>query len=151
MLCIHMIEMQIAILIAMDFHIAPELHIHGMLQLAYFPRIADPHPHIRNFYLVALIVNFLTEQTALIADAVSIHRQVLCCRTVHETRCQSAQAAIAKSCIPFHGSQVLIIDPQFFQSLGDNVIDAEVPEIACQHSAEQKLHGEVVHLLGLIL
>ena len=151
MLGIDMVEMQISLFIAGHFHVAPELDVHGMLGLAHFKRIADAHPHIRNLNLVSFGVNELTEQTALITDAVAVDRQVFRCGTVHKACRKTAETAVSESGIALHCGDIVVIDIKILQAFDNDVIDAEVLEVAGKRTSEQKLHGEVVYLLGILL
>ena len=143
-------EMHITIFIITDLNLAIELHIHGMLEFADLPRIANPHPHIRHFYLLTIFIDKLTEQPCPVADAVAIYHIVLTGSRVHKACRQTAKTAIAKTRIILLICNFLIGNTKLLQSLCHDVINAKILQIACQHPAQQKLHRKVIHLLEIL-
>ena len=70
-----MVDHGLAVLIEPHVHMAAELHVAGMLDLAHFPDVAILQPYIRHFHLL-IVLDLLFEQTVLIADAVAMSRKV---------------------------------------------------------------------------
>ena len=144
-----MVDHGLAVLIEPHVHMAAELHVAGMLDLAHFPDVAILQPYIRHFHLL-IVLDLLFEQTVLIADAVAMSRKVQRSQGIQEAGGQAAQSAVAQTCVCLQLLDVVDVDAKVRKAFLDDVVDPQVHEIIGEETPDQKFHGKIIHLLLLI-
>ena len=88
---------------------------HGVFRANHFPRVAQLQPVVGALPLPA-VLEFLAEDSVLIAQAVSVGRQLHRCHRVEEAGRQTTQTAIAEPGFNIHLNNLAQINVQTFQS-----------------------------------
>ncbi len=130
--------------LVLDFHIAAEFDSLGVLRTAKLKGIAILQPHIRHFYLIA-ILNLLLEHSIAVTDAASICRISKACQRVQKTCSQTSQTAVSKGRIRLLVFDHIQIQSDLLQCLFYLIIKGQVDQIVAQCSAHQKLHGHIIY------
>ena len=78
-------------------------------------------------------------------------RQAVRCKGIDEAGCETAEAAVAEACIRLLVERVRKGQVKVTESFLDDLIDAEVHEVALEQAAHEELDGEIVGLLLLTL
>ena len=129
---------------------AAEVDLDGVLQRGDLPGVAVFEPAVGQLDLLA-VDDALAEQAVLIADGAAHGGQVQRGERIHEAGGQAAQAAVAQRGLGLLAQHVLHLDAQVVKRgliVGGG---AQVEHVVVQPAAGQKLDGQVVQALGLLL
>ena len=114
------------------------------------PGIAVAQPVVGGFDLET-IVDSLVENPVLVAQAVSVGRQLQRRHRIQEAGGQPPQSPIPQPRIELHLAQLLQIVAQFVQSLVHAVVDTQVDQAVAQGAADQKFQRQVVYPLDILV
>ena len=143
-------EFEAAVRHLLHVGIAVELDVDGLIRLAVLPGKAVLEPVVRDLDLVALD-DLLLEQAVLVADAAAVTRQAVCCHRVDEAGSESAEAAVAKTCIRLFLERLDEAEVEVLEDFLDGLLDAEIDEVRLEQAAEQEFDREIIDLLFLTL
>lgn len=143
-------ELEAAVRHFLHVGIAVELDVDGLIRLAVLPGKAVLEPVVRDLDLVALD-DLLLEQAVLVADAAAVTRQAVCCHRVDEAGSESAEAAVAKTCIRLFLERLDEAEVEVLEDFLDGLLDAEIDEVRLEQAAEQEFDREIIDLLFLTL
>ncbi len=124
-----------------------EFHRHGVGLAAQAPRVALPLPVVGGFPLLA-VHDRLFEQAVLVADAVTVERQVVGGRRIEVAGRQPPQSAVAQRRV-LDLLQAGQIDPLVGQNGAHLVQHPHVVQIAEHQPPHQKFSGQIVSALAV--
>ena len=113
-----------------------------------FPGISIAEPIFRPFDLLA-VLDALIEQPELVADPVAVAGISVGCQGIEEAGSQTAEAAVAEGGIGFAVDNLVKVDSGTGQSLGRDVIHAQVEQALLELTPDQVFHRQVVDPLGI--
>ena len=126
---------QVAFAVRTHVGVAAKAHVYGLVDFLYFPREAVDEPVIRQFYL--LVVNdTLVEEPVLVPDAAAMARQLQGCQGVDETGCQTAEAAVAQTRVPFFRDDFIQVPAQILQAGTANIFHADADEVGLEQASQ---------------
>ena len=114
----------------------------GLIVSAAAPWVALPLPIVRTLDLES-INEALFEQAELIADAVTVQRQIMGCGAVKEARRKPAKAAVAESAVLYLLHHGYVHAPERKQSC-DLVEKAQIIEIVIDHASGEIFGGNII-------
>ena len=112
-------------------HIAAELHHDGLVPLGRLPGITSVQPGVWHLSLIA-VHNLLLEQAKSVADPHAASRHAQKCHGIHKAGGQAAQAAVAKSRVPFQGTDAVQILSKLRQAGTDYILNTQVKQVVIQ-------------------
>ena len=122
----------------------------GVLGSAQFERIAVLKPVVRNFLLIA-VHDLLLEHAVMITDAAAVSGVIEGCQRIKEAGSQTAETAVAQSCVGFLILNGVQLKAELFESIFDRLIGHQVDRIVAESAAHQEFHGQVDQPLGILV
>ena len=136
--------------IIIHFDIAAEPDLFGIFRTFQFKRIAAVfQPAVRFLHLLS-VFDTLPEHTVVITDPAAICGIAQRGKGIQEARRQTAQAAVPQCRVPFFVLYGIQINMQFLQCFFYFFIRGQRQQVIAQIPAGQKLHGHVIHDLGIL-
>ena len=114
------------------------------------PDFAAGQPDVGQLDLQS-VNDLLLEQTVLVADGEAGRRVIQRSKRVHKAGSQSAETAVAETCVRLQLIKVVDIEAEMLQGEAVFIHNAEVAEIGLERSAKQKFHAHIIHALGACL
>jgi len=127
--------------------LAVKTDLHGLIRVALEPDLAAGQPVVGALLLPA-VHDLLLEDAVLIQDGVAGAADAGGGHTVQIAGSQTAQTAVAQACIGLLLKDGVDADIGVGQGLLCHLVQAQVQQAGLQAAAHQKLHAQVVHLLG---
>ena len=143
----HMLSSVVTAFIPVGPDIAAKANFHSLVIMGNQPTLRRQTPVIGHFRLPA-VPDHLAEDSQFVADGISRCIDSLRSHRIHITGRQSAQTAIAQTGIRLRIKYIRRMEPQILQGLTQRLPHAQVIGIFQQGTANQKLHGQVVHLFS---
>ena len=142
--------MRLALVVEKGFHLSVEIHDVAEFRPGEFPDVTQPEPVVGGFHLVA-VLDALEEDSVVVADAVAHRGNFKGREGIHETGCQSSQAAVPEAGVPLLFAQFL----QGMAKLGHGfvgfLVHSEVDQAVAQSPPDQEFQGEVIDPFGVLL
>ena len=126
-----------------------EVHLDSLVGNRNQPCAAAGEPVIGKLCLPA-VNDLLLEDTVLVTDRVTGSRIVTGSKSVHVACCESAQTAVAKTCVRLFIVNAVDLDAHILEGVSGNVLHAEVVQGGLEGTSHQELHGEVINLLSAL-
>ena len=126
-----------------QFHGAAKPDGIGDFRAWELPRIPESEPVLRVFVLPA-ILDRLPEQAVVIANAITMRRDLQRRHAFHEAGCKASQAAIAKCGIRLHLAQLVEIDIEAGQGVAELLGEAKIGQRIHEQAPNQKFQRQVV-------
>mmetsp|Transcript_6587 Transcript_6587/g.16993 ORF Transcript_6587/g.16993 Transcript_6587/m.16993 type:complete len:433 (-) Transcript_6587:446-1744(-) len=133
-----------------DRHVPVELHWVGHMGPLDLPRVSEGEPVVRLLLLEA-VRDHLAEHAVLVADAVAPGGQVEGGHGVEKAGGEPAQAAVTQRRVALRLLHLLQLVAEAVQGLLVRHHHAQVVKGVQKRAAHQKLHGEVVHPLRILV
>ena len=130
------------------FNVAVEMNLDSLLRYLLEPNLAAGQPEVGQLRLPA-VHQLLAEDAVFIAQGVTDRRIALRGQTVEEARGQTAQAAVAKTRVRLLLIEIVQLDAHLRESLAEIGFQPEVEQVIFERTAHQKLHAEIIDLLGV--
>ncbi len=131
-------------------HVTVERDLLHRFRAADLPRVAIFAPGVRTLNLTA-ILNFLTEQTVLVVDAIADRRVVQGRQRIDEAGGQTAQAAVAECHVGLLFTQIGQFQTEFAQRLFANLVQGEVVQVVGGQAPHQEFSREIVNCTSIFL
>ena len=125
--------------------VAAETYGHRLIAALNFPRVTVTQPAVRILHLIT-VDNALLEHTVFIPDAVAVSRIVKRGKTVKETGCKPAEAAVAKTGIRLLILKQVIVQVHVAQNFLHFFLYARIDHIVAQRTSHKKFCGKIVYL-----
>ena len=127
-----------------------KLDLRGVLGSDDLPRGAVFHPIVWKFDLIP-ISELLLEETVLVMDAIPDGGQIEGGQRVKEAGSQAPEAAVAESHVVLLLTQFVDVETKFANRLLHILVDAGTVEAVDVEASHQKLEGEVVEPLHILV
>ena len=127
--------------------LAVEADFHSLIGVALEPDLTAGQPVVGALLLPA-VHDLLLEDAVLVQDGVAGAADIGGGHAVQIAGCQTAQTAVAQTCIGLFLKNAVQIDVSVSQCLLGNLVQTQIEQAHLQAAAHQKLHAEVVDLLG---
>ena len=124
------------------------MNLDGLLRHLLEPDLAAGQPEVGQLRLPA-VHQLLAEDTVFIAQGVADRRIALRGQTVEEARGQTAQTAVAETGVRLLLIEIVQLDAHLRESLAEIGFQPEVEQVIFERTAHQKLHAEIIDLLGV--
>ena len=129
---------------------AIELDLHRFGRPNNLPRIGTDQPVIRMLDLPA-VLDLLTKHAVLVAQAIADCRDLQGCHRIEKACGQPAEPAISQPRVGLLVEQRLPVLPGIGREvIADELFDLQIADVVRQRPANQKLHRQVVHFLGIL-
>ena len=128
---------------------AAELHAVVHLGARKLPRVAVGEPVVRHLDLAA-VHDRLLEHAVVVANAVAKAGNIQRGHGIQKASGQAAQATVAQSSVGLQLGHRVDVYAKVGQSLFDALAQAHGEHGVTEGAANQKLHAEVVHALGVL-
>ena len=112
-------------------HLAAEADLLGLVHLGDEPGVAQPQPVVGQLHLLA-VHDLLLEDAQLVADGVACGGDLQGGHGVQVAGGQAAQAAVAKSRVPFQGTDAVQILSKLRQAGTDYILNTQVKQVVIQ-------------------
>ena len=142
-------HLELAVVIPLP-DLAAEADLHRVVLLGDQPDVAHLEPVVGELHLPA-VHDLLLEDAELVADGVAGGGIAETGEGVQVAGGQAAQAAVAQARVGIQGVEIRDVDVQILQSLGEDLLHAEVEEVVAQGGAHQEFHGHIEDLLAALL
>ena len=127
--------------------LAVEADFHSLIGVALEPDLTAGQPVVGALLLPA-VHDLLLEDAVLVQDGVAGAADASGGHAVQIAGGQTAQAAVAQTCVRLFLVDAVQADVSLGQSLLGSVIQAQIEQAHLEAAAHQELHAQVVHLLG---
>ena len=127
--------------------LAVKADLHSLIRVALQPHLTAGQPVVGALLLPA-VHDLLLEDAVLVQDGVAGAADIGGGHAVQIAGSQAAQAAVAQTCIRLFLKNAVQIDVGVSQCLLGNLVQTQIEQAHLQAAAHQKLHAEVVDLLG---
>ena len=127
--------------------LAVEADFHSLIGVALEPDLTAGQPVVGALLLPA-VHDLLLEDAVLVQDGVAGAADIGGGHAVQIAGGQTAQAAVAQTCVRLFLVDAVQADVSLGQSLLGSVIQAQIEQAHLEAAAHQELHAQVVHLLG---
>ena len=127
--------------------LAVKADLHSLVRVALQPDLAAGQPVVGTLLLPA-VHDLLLEDTVLVQDGVTSAADAGGGHAVQIAGSQTAQTAIAQTCIRLFLIDAVNADVSIGQGLLCHLVQTQIQQAGLQAAAHQELHAQVVHLLG---
>ena len=124
-----------------------EAYLVGGFLALELPWIAVGEPVFRHFDLLT-VLDLLLEKPMLVADAITIGRDIDARHALHEAGGEPAEAAIAQRRIGLERFDQIEVDIEALERLRDGFDEAEIAHRIAQEAADEEFEREVIDPLG---
>ena len=127
--------------------LAVKADFHSLIGVALQPDLTAGQPVVGTLLLPA-VHDLLLEDAVLVQDGVAGAADAGGGHAIQVAGSQTAQTAVAQACIGLFLKNAVDADVGIGQSFPCHILEAQVEQAHFQAAAHQKLHAEVIHLLG---
>ena len=127
--------------------LAVKTDLHGLIRVALQPHLTAGQPVVGTLLLPA-VHDLLLEDAVLVQDGVAGAADAGGGHAVQIAGSQTAQTAVAQTCIRLFLKDAVNADISVGQGLFCHLVQTQVQQAGLQAAAHQELHAQVIHLLG---
>jgi len=127
--------------------LAVKTNLDGLIRVALQPDLTAGQPVVGALLLPA-VHDLLLEDAVLVQDGVAGAADAGGGHAVQIAGCQTAQTAVAQTGIGLFLEDAVDVDVSSGQSLLCHIVQAQIEQAHLQAAAHQKLHAQVINLLG---
>ena len=127
--------------------LAVKAHFHSLIGVALQPDLTAGQPVVGTLLLPA-VHDLLLEDAVLVQDGVAGAADAGGGHAVQIAGSQTAQTAVAQTCIRLFLKDAVNVDISVGQGLFCHLVQTQVQQAGLQAAAHQELHAQVIHLLG---
>ena len=126
-----------------------ELHLHSLMWPRDLPGVWVTQPVVRLFLLPA-VLDRLLEDAVLVPQTIAHRRKLHGRHRVEKTGRQTPEPPIPQAGVWFLFDEAQPVEVLLRDRLLHHGIEPEIHDIVGQRAADEKLHGEIVHALGVL-
>ena len=127
--------------------LAVKAHFHSLIGVALQPDLTAGQPVVGTLLLPA-VHDLLLEDAVLVQDGVAGAADAGGGHAVQIAGSQTAQTAVAQTCIRLFLKDAVNADISVGQGLFCHLVQTQVQQAGLQAAAHQELHAQIIHLLG---